>query len=162
MRIHKTRFDRLGYANVCPGIWQFIDLIEPCAPAQIGRLYATKAELLADLERFAQERGFAEPSFPARQTQQAPSICERGMIIRDAPELHAALLQLDRQMVRVPAANDQGLTRWYWVPCCGCKNVVARPREVVSTVCVDCLAPCSHPDCGLLRHEHRDGCEPRV
>jgi len=54
-RVHKTRFNGLGYAKICPGIWMFIDTE---TDAQIGYQYASKDELLSDLRAFAEGRGF--------------------------------------------------------------------------------------------------------
>lgn len=55
MRINKTRFAGLGFANIARGLWMFIDLE---TGAQIGPQYARKDELLADIGNFASERGF--------------------------------------------------------------------------------------------------------
>ena len=59
--VHKTRFTELGFWNVpsCwgwPGFWQCVDLTGD-RPAQVGYQYATKAELLANLEAYATEYG---------------------------------------------------------------------------------------------------------
>lgn len=53
-----TRYKGLGYIQVDATTWQFVDTLEPGHDAQIGAHYRSKAELLADVERFAQERGF--------------------------------------------------------------------------------------------------------
>lgn len=55
IKINKTRFDGLGFANIARGLWMFIDT---STGAQIGAHYSRKDELLADITRFAQERGF--------------------------------------------------------------------------------------------------------
>lgn len=52
-----TRYNGLGYIRVDSSTWQFVDTLED-NDAQIGAHYRSKAELLADVERFAQERGF--------------------------------------------------------------------------------------------------------
>jgi hypothetical protein len=60
--VHKTRFSELGYWHVPsspgegPSFWQCVDLTGE-KPAQIGTQYATKAELLANLEAYATEYG---------------------------------------------------------------------------------------------------------
>ena len=60
--VHKTRFTELGFWNVPsspgegPSFWQFVDLTGD-KPAQVGYQYATKAELLANLEAYATEYG---------------------------------------------------------------------------------------------------------
>ena len=59
---HKTRFTELGYWNVPaapgegPSFWQCVDLTGD-KPSQVGTQYATKAELLANLEAYATEYG---------------------------------------------------------------------------------------------------------
>lgn len=55
--ISDTRFVGLGYSNYGPKHWQFVDRD---GDAQIGPIYPTKAELLADVENFARDRGFTE------------------------------------------------------------------------------------------------------
>lgn len=50
-----TRFKELGYANFGPGHWQFVDLTSTKIDgswAQIGAIYPTRLELLADVDRF--------------------------------------------------------------------------------------------------------------
>ena len=57
--IHKTRFKELGFWHVtATGVdfWQCVDLTGD-KPAQVGTQYATKAELLANLEAYATEYG---------------------------------------------------------------------------------------------------------
>jgi hypothetical protein len=57
-RIYRTRFLELGYHNWGPGHWRFLDLSDPDGrPADVGPVYPTRAELLADLQRYAAERG---------------------------------------------------------------------------------------------------------
>jgi len=51
---HRTRYRELEFAKIEPGCWQFIDAE---TKSQIGPHYASKAELLADLERYAREFG---------------------------------------------------------------------------------------------------------
>lgn len=50
-----TRFPELGYTKVAPGLWRCVD-ITSLAEYQfvpfVGPHYRTKAELLADLERY--------------------------------------------------------------------------------------------------------------
>ena len=62
--VSRTRVQELGYMNHQPGHWQFVHEGTP-----IGRVYPTRAELLADVERVASVRGFTvEPiaATPAR------------------------------------------------------------------------------------------------
>ncbi len=54
IRIHKTRYPELGYAQVMRGAWRFVDM---SSEATIGYNYPSKAELLADLTRFAKDFG---------------------------------------------------------------------------------------------------------
>lgn len=54
-----TRFKNLGYTCFGPRHWQFIYFEGANGPrAQIGCIYPTKDELLADVAAFAKERGF--------------------------------------------------------------------------------------------------------
>lgn len=50
-----TRFAGLGYRMDAPGLWRFVDTETESA---IGAQYPTKAELLADADHFATERGY--------------------------------------------------------------------------------------------------------
>lgn len=52
-----TRFSMLGYKKEAPGQWSFYDL---ATNASIGTKYTTQLELLADINRFAEERGYTE------------------------------------------------------------------------------------------------------
>ena len=58
IEITRTRFKGLGYANTCPvgkACWRVIDLHQEGREASVGPIYNTKAELLADLERYAKD-----------------------------------------------------------------------------------------------------------
>lgn len=55
-KVIKTRFENLGFTN-CGKYWSFCDLSSEFL-ATIGQHYRTKVELLADMHRFAEERGF--------------------------------------------------------------------------------------------------------
>jgi len=50
-----TRFDMLGYKREANKQWSFYDL---ATNASIGPKYTSELELLADLNRFATERGY--------------------------------------------------------------------------------------------------------
>lgn len=50
-----TRYAGLGYRKDAPNLWRFVDRE---TNASIGAQYRTRVELLADVERFASERGF--------------------------------------------------------------------------------------------------------
>lgn len=67
--IIETRFDELGYFH-STGVqiggaghgrrvdnWRFVDLSDSSSVAQIGPEYKSRAELLADLDRYAAEYG---------------------------------------------------------------------------------------------------------
>ena len=58
MKWSKTRFPELGYADTGHGVWRIIDTDGGCA---VGPFYATKAELLANLESYAVDFGCAVP-----------------------------------------------------------------------------------------------------
>ena len=49
-----TRFDNLGFGKVAAGVWRFFD-ISSNRPSAVGATYATKAELLSDLQRYGVE-----------------------------------------------------------------------------------------------------------
>jgi len=63
-QFHKTRFSEGGqcllYAKVDKRTWSFfhMDTATDKNPARVGPLYASKAELLADAERYGREFGF--------------------------------------------------------------------------------------------------------
>lgn len=63
--ISNTRFVGLGYSNYGPQHWQFVDRD---GDAQIGPIFPTKAELLANVENFARERGFIDAPGPQPRT----------------------------------------------------------------------------------------------
>ena len=50
MSIRDTRYPAIGYTQVMPGLWRFVDKE---TGACIGPQYKTRSELLADLSRFA-------------------------------------------------------------------------------------------------------------
>jgi hypothetical protein len=54
MKIYKTRFATLGFTKLEPGLWRIMALDDK-EPAAVGPLYASKAELLGDLTRYARE-----------------------------------------------------------------------------------------------------------
>jgi len=61
-QIHSTRYPELGYANHAPSLWRIIDME---TGAVIGPHYKSKAELLADLDRYARVFGAtAGPALP--------------------------------------------------------------------------------------------------
>lgn len=57
MTIRPTRFPELGYRNDGPGLWR---IYATETEAAIGPFYRTKAELMADLDRYAQVYGCQE------------------------------------------------------------------------------------------------------
>jgi len=50
--VSKTRFEGLSYRMDAPGLWRFVD---EDGEKAVGPQYPTKAELLSDLHRFAQD-----------------------------------------------------------------------------------------------------------
>ncbi len=54
-RIRPTQFHEFGYSETSPGLWRIWSLEDPAHPATVGPHYRTKAELLADLDRYARE-----------------------------------------------------------------------------------------------------------
>ena len=60
--LHKLRFSEIGYTLNSPGDWRFVDLSDAQDGNKdhmhcVGASYATKAELLASVERYAAEYG---------------------------------------------------------------------------------------------------------
>lgn len=69
--VHRTRFVELGYANTGRGLWRIVALDGAGADGWhggtlncVGPHYRTKAELLADLTRYAAEYGCADAAAP--------------------------------------------------------------------------------------------------
>lgn len=61
IKISKTQYEGLGYANTNPvgkACWRVIDMHESNRLAPVGPLYATKDELLSDLPRYAATWGY--------------------------------------------------------------------------------------------------------
>lgn len=54
-KVKNTRLPSLGYTCEAPKQWSIIDKVTDAA---IGAKYRSKDELLADLDRFAKERGY--------------------------------------------------------------------------------------------------------
>lgn len=54
-RIHKTRYPELGYVHQDVGLWRIVDLASVAEGNNglVGPQYRSRAELLADLERYA-------------------------------------------------------------------------------------------------------------
>lgn len=50
----------LSYVQRGPGLWRIVVWETGCNPADVGPHYRTKAELLADAERYAREYGFRD------------------------------------------------------------------------------------------------------
>ena len=55
--VHPTRFELMGFCNFAPSHWQFVDLSDGKI-AQVGPIYRSKAELLADCERYCTQFGY--------------------------------------------------------------------------------------------------------
>ena len=59
-KIHRTREPLVGFMKIGPSLWMFVDLkdhVEGKVPRTVGLGYASKAELLADFERYLTECG---------------------------------------------------------------------------------------------------------
>lgn len=52
--VYRTRFKELGFTNVAAGLWRFVDLSTDC---HVGAHYRSKAELMANMERYAEVFG---------------------------------------------------------------------------------------------------------
>ena len=58
IKLHATRYAGLAYANTNPvgaPLWRFVDILDADRAAVVGEQYPTRAELLADLDRYARE-----------------------------------------------------------------------------------------------------------
>ena len=55
--IRPTRYDALGYRCDGRGLWRIYDVMELDSIGAVGPQYRTKAELLADLDRYAKQFG---------------------------------------------------------------------------------------------------------
>lgn len=55
--IRPTRFPELGYRNDGRGLWRIYDVGTPGRAAAVGPHYASKAELMGDLARYAADYG---------------------------------------------------------------------------------------------------------
>lgn len=75
--IRPTRFKALGYRQDAPDCWRIIDR-SSTPGAAVGPQYASRGELLADLERFARQVGCAEaePATPAALQPLHLPLCE--------------------------------------------------------------------------------------
>lgn len=74
-RIYRTRFPELGYTRCAPREWRFVDLTDPDrGPVEVGSIYPSRAELLANVERYASEFG-CEGARP-RPEKTLPCGCE--------------------------------------------------------------------------------------
>lgn len=74
--IHRTRYKELGYVHQDTNLWRFVDLTDGGAH-YVGYHYRTRAELLADLDRYAWEFGCEEAKGKA---QPCPTCKGRGVI----------------------------------------------------------------------------------
>ena len=55
--LHKTRFENLCYTHIAAGLWRFVVTADGMENA-VGPHYATRAELLADIVRYAAAYGY--------------------------------------------------------------------------------------------------------
>jgi hypothetical protein len=54
-KLYKTRFSELTYTKIEAGLWRFVSM--DGGPSAVGKPYASKAKLLADLESYAASYG---------------------------------------------------------------------------------------------------------
>ena len=118
MKTHKTRFTELGYWQIEPGCWQCVDLTGD-RPAQVGYQYATKAELLANLEAYATEYGCENASPKPRQDENYARLLRVAKEIANNPaidlvdselriRLYYAIAQLDPAGLKTYPATVNG------------------------------------------------------
>jgi len=84
LTIHKTRFAELGFTRLEKSCWRFIDTT---TGANVGPFYRSKAELIADMARYAASFGCAEPD----ALRQLPSMPAYGNVAIDTWEPVLAL-----------------------------------------------------------------------
>lgn len=84
--VRKTRFKELGFWQLEPGDWRFVDLTGD-KPAQIGGGYATKAELLANVETKAVEFGCEDAMYPSTMAKVLVKITEYNKALREIVSL---------------------------------------------------------------------------
>ena len=118
-RVHKTRFGELAFTQLDARTWMFLSMEDPARPRQVGEQYASKAELLADLTRYAREAwGLAggpavAPSPPPGSSSSVVATTigtyDDGRFVRTAivlgPSSHGTLDVLDADGRRVAQIN---------------------------------------------------------
>jgi hypothetical protein len=85
--LYKTRFSEIGFTMVEPGFWRFVDLSDAQDGNKdrmhaIGVSYATKAELLANVERYAAEYGCEGSNKPTPPDELLAQIAQRYLGIK--------------------------------------------------------------------------------
>lgn len=55
--VRPTRYPELGYRCDGPGLWRIYDMADKGRESPVGPQYTSKAELLADLGRYAKDFG---------------------------------------------------------------------------------------------------------
>ena len=115
--VHKTRFTELGFCHLFD-FWQCVDLTGD-RPAQVGYQYATKAELLANLEAYATEYGCENASPKPRQDENYARLLRVAKEIANNPaidlvdselriRLYYAIAQLDPAGLKTYPATVNG------------------------------------------------------
>ncbi len=82
-----TRFAELEYEKHGADLWRIIDVTDARHPAPVGPHYKTKAELLADLERFAEVFGAAGAIAGREVAQMTAEDKANARLIAAAPDL---------------------------------------------------------------------------
>lgn len=77
--VKQTGYKNLGYWSPKNGMWRFVDLTDSDSPHghEIGRVYATRKELLEDLEDFAAVRGFPKSTTTTASTKKVVRVGSR-------------------------------------------------------------------------------------
>lgn len=57
-RFLPVRVAPLGLTHLGGGLWQYVDTSEPGRVSQVGPIYKSKGEALADLDRHARDSGW--------------------------------------------------------------------------------------------------------
>lgn len=94
--IRPTRYRTLGYRCDGPKTWRIYDTSDD-SPAAVGPFYATKAELLADLDRYAREFGVTD-------ADRALGVAERHELVTAMDDCWIRSLDEDRVGCGVPTS----------------------------------------------------------
>ena len=99
----KTRFPGLSYKKEAPGQWTFID---DSTNGAVGPKYPTQIEILADAQRFAEERGYTDTRTETRHKVQLVYNPAAGSIIPGRWEMLITTPD-DKHGIYIPITDQQ-------------------------------------------------------